>query len=60
MKYKRGISLTLTAALLLSMLPQIVLPILPLGLFRASRPSTHRLSPSAIARYASSRVAGRV
>ena len=26
MKYKRGISLTLTAALLLSMLPQIVLP----------------------------------
>lgn len=43
-----------------ALLPQVVLLAPGLGLFRASRLSTHRLSPSAIARYASSKVAGRV
>lgn len=43
-----------------ALLHQVVLPVLLLGLFRASRLRVHRLSPSAIARYASSRVAGRV
>ena len=43
-----------------ALLPQVVPSILPLELFRALRLSVHRLSPSAIARYASSKVAGRV
>lgn len=43
-----------------ALLPQVVPSTLLLGLFRASRLHVHRLSPSAIARYASSKVAGRV
>ena len=43
-----------------ALLPQVVPSTLPLELFRALRLSVHRLSPSAIARYASSKVAGRV
>ena len=47
-----------------ALLPQVVLSVLPPGFFHrftAVRAlCVHRLSPSAIARYASSRVAGRV
>ena len=43
-----------------ALLHQVVLPVLLRGLIRASRLHVHRLSPSAIARYASSKVAGRV